>query len=146
MRVRDLLLATGPLLLLLAVHQTAGAVSKCAEGCTERGVCNEELGRYANSPRANQAARQPHTHGQCSNTAPHAAVRRCDCPRHLAGPSCNESVSTPEAACKRYGYSASQDCNAETPGLCLNNCTGRGACFSGWCRCSPGKDTQEHCL
>lgn len=48
---------------------------------------------------------------------------RCDCPRGTDGESCEWGIKTPD----RNGA-----------GDCLNQCSGKGQCDSGFCKCDPG--------
>ena len=81
--------------------------SKCTDGCSALGTCNEELGR-------------------------------CDCPRHLAGPSCNQELRNISEVCKAYGFNDIERCFSKAPSHCLNECNHRGICSSGFCKCDPG--------
>ncbi|GFH12054.1 uncharacterized protein HaLaN_07680 [Haematococcus lacustris] len=72
-----------------------------------------------------------HLHGTCNEE-----LARCDCPRHRSGANCSEQLHLP-SVCKKYGFDV-VSCTQETPGHCLNNCTGRGRCWAGWCQCQPG--------
>ena len=67
---------------------------------------------------------------------------RCDCPKHLSGPSCSQDITSSRSqtwqTCKAFGHLV-KTCFTENLSLCLNQCNHRGRCISGFCHCNPGE-------
>ncbi len=82
-----------------------------------------------------------HVHGipalnaQNSLWYPITGIRRCDCPKHLAGVDCTRNATPSRMAA--FGRDSARE--AADPMPCLNHCVGRGKCVLGTCICHRGK-------
>ncbi|PNH10645.1 putative glucuronosyltransferase, partial [Tetrabaena socialis] len=76
--------------------------------CTLYGTCNEEIGR-------------------------------CDCPKNRTGDDCTDVATRTQLSgrCGKMLYPSIKECTTSELS-CLNACTKRGKCVSGWCHCKPG--------
>lgn len=72
---------------------------------------------------------------------PNLSFPRCDCPRGLQGPSCQD-LSPPTKHCVSYNGDCGQEvpCTSLRQALCINHCNGRGVCVAQFCHCYPGGD------